>query len=42
MNRDYDDEIVQPKHVSFSALLIFIFMMLVVYMLSRDAVSHLL
>lgn len=40
MNRDYDDQIVQPKYVSFSAILIFVLMMLVVYVLSRDTIER--
>lgn len=42
MNRDYEDEIIQPRCVSFSAILLYILMMLIVYILAQDTITRLL
>lgn len=42
MNRDYEDEIIQPRCVSFSAILLFILMMMIVYVLAQDTITRLL
>lgn len=42
MNRDYEDEIIQPRCVSFSAILLYILMMLIVYVLAQDTITRLL